>query len=419
MRNLSRISHSFNQLIFDAGEVLKNKLLRADGTVKWYRYHWRRMHLCLSSKGITEFNSNIGRQYLLDLFGEFDYAALPKCDKDVVKIINVLCEFYDTGTLVSYKERIVLDGTIGKQMKQFIRQQESLRLKPSTTKEREHYLSRFLLYLKDRNINAMSEVKKVIILDYLKTLDRLKPSVTHMTLRAIRCFLKYLFDQGLLKVDSSTFVPRHKYVKQARLPSVYKVDEVQRMISAIDRSRPRGKRDYAMVLIASRLGMRASDIAGLKFENLLWEQSLISYNQYKTGRLLQLRLLSDVGEAIIDYLKYARPVSKEPFVFLTGRSPVARVYSGSVTHAVQEAFKASRSSWPWRFTVNAILFAYRPDFHETVHVRCATCTRCLLRTERRPLLCVSNSRVSTRHIWSDTWPTNGNLALNKKRKRPF
>lgn len=251
MRNLRRISHSFNHLIFDAGEVLKNKLLRADGTVKWYRYHWRRMHLRLSSKGITEFNSNIGRQYLLGLFGEFDYATLPKRDKDVVKIINVLCEFYDTGTLVSYKERIVLDGAIGKQMKQFIRHQESLRLKSSTTKEREHYLSRFLLYLKDQNINAMSEVKKVIILDYLKTLDRLKPSVTHMRLRAIRCFLKYLFDQGLLKVDSSTFVPRDKYMKQARLPSIYKVDEVQRMISAIDRSRPRGKRDYAMVLMAS------------------------------------------------------------------------------------------------------------------------------------------------------------------------
>jgi hypothetical protein len=50
----------------------------------------------------------------------------------------MLYEFYDTGTLVSYKERIVL--AIGKQMRQFIWNQESLRLKPSTTKEREHYI---------------------------------------------------------------------------------------------------------------------------------------------------------------------------------------------------------------------------------------------------------------------------------------
>jgi len=341
MRNLSKIINSFNQLIFDAGEILKNKLLRADGTVKWYRFHWRRMHLHLSNEGITEFNSNICRQYLLGLFGEFDYATLPKRDKDVVKIINVLCEFYDTGTLVSYKERIVLDGTIGKQMKQFIGHQESLRLKPWTTKEREHYLSRFLFYLKDHNINTISKVNKVIILDYLKTLDRHKPSVAHKTLRAIRVFLKYLFDQGQLKEDTSVFVPKDKYIKQARLPSIYKVDEIQRMISAIDRSRPCGKRNYAMTLLASRLGLRASDIAGLKFENLLWEQSLVSFNQYKTGRLLQLPLLADVGEGIIDYLKYARPISDEPYVFLSGRSPLGRIYSCTVTGAVQRAFVAS------------------------------------------------------------------------------
>src|SRR5690606_31405452 len=121
----------------------------------------------------------------------------------------------------------------------------------------------------------------------------------------------------------------------------YKIDEIQRMISTIDRSRPCGKRNYAITLLASRLGLRASDIAGLKFENLLWEQSLISFNQYKTGRLLQLPLLAEVGEAIIDYLKYARPVSDEPYVFLSGRSPVGRIYSTSVTGVVQRAFIAS------------------------------------------------------------------------------
>ena len=341
MRKLSKITNSFNQLIFDAGEVLKNKLMRADGTVKWYRYHWRRMHLHLSSAGITEFNSDIGRQYLLGLFGEFDYATLRKRDKDVVKVINVLCEFYDTGTLISSKERIVLDGNIGEQIKQFILYLESRRLKPSTTKVQEHYLSRFLFHLKADNINAMNKVNKIIIMDYLKTLDRHKPSVAHMTLRAIRNFLKYLFDQGLLKEDTSVYVPKDKYIKQAHLPSTYKIDEIQCMISTIDRSRPCGKRNYAMTLLASRLGLRASDIAGLKFENLLWEQSLISFNQYKTGRLLQLPLLAEVGEAIIDYLKYARPVSDEPYVFLSGRSPVGRIYSTSVTGVVQRAFIAS------------------------------------------------------------------------------
>ena len=320
---------------------MKGKLLRTTNTVIWYRIYWRRMQRQLAENGITEFNSNVGRQYLLDQFGKDNFATLSKRDRDVVKIVSVLCEFHETGTLVSSKERILLGGAIGNQMKQFINYLISLRLKPSTTREREHYLSRFLFYLKGRNMKSMSKVNKVVNLKYLKTLDARKPSVVHMTLRAIRSFLKYLFEQGLLTVDTSLLVPRDKYVKQPRLPSTYKVDEVQRMISSIDRSRSCGKRDYAMVLLASRLGLRASDIAGLKFENLLWEQSSISFNQYKTGRQLQLPLLTDVGEAIIDYLKYARPVSEEAYVFLTGRSPIGRIYSSSVTHAVQQAFIVS------------------------------------------------------------------------------
>lgn len=113
------------------------------------------------------------------------------------------------------------------------------------------------------------------------------------------------------------------------------------MIDSIDRSRPCGKRNYAIVLLAARLGLRASDIVGLKFENLFWEQSTISLCQYKTGRQLQLPLLGEVGEAIIDYLKYGRPLSNDPYVFLTGVSPFGRMHSSGVTNAVNHAFIAS------------------------------------------------------------------------------
>lgn len=338
MRN---VSTTFEQLIFDAGEVLRNKLLRAESTVRWYRIHWRTMYRRLLESGITEFTSEIGRQYLLSRFGEADFATLPKRDKDLIKIINVLCEFYDTGTLVSSREQITLDGPIGDLMKRFLAHQVSLRLKPSTLREREHYLSRFLFFLKEKGIGSMDEVDKVIILEYLRVLNPNLPSVAHMTLRAIRTFLKYLFEQGVLEVDKSLCVPKDNYKKQPRIPSVFTADEVQRMINSIDRSRPCGKRNYAIVLLAARLGLRAADIAGLKFENLLWEQSTISINQYKSGRPLQLPLLAEVGEAIIDYLKYGRHMSDAPYVFLNGVSPFGRMHTAGITSAVNEAFTGS------------------------------------------------------------------------------
>ncbi|WP_114751951.1 site-specific integrase [Pleomorphovibrio marinus] len=340
-RIMRKMQTAFDQLIFDAGEVLRSKLMRADLTIIWYRKYWRRMQRQLLAKGITEFTSEIGRQYLSGQFGESDYAKLPKGSKDIVKIVNVLCEFYDTGTLAGRKERIILDGVIGDQMCQFTAHLASLRLKTSTIREREHYLSRFLFHLKGKGLTSMSEVHQSVILDYLKTLDERFPTVAHMTLTAIRTFLKYLFEQGILEVDTSLCVPKDNYRKQAKIPSVFKPEEIQRVIGTIDRSRPCGKRDVAIVLLAARLGLRASDIAGLKFENLLWEKSTISLCQYKTARELELPLLAEVGEAIIEYLKYGRPVSGEPFVFLTGHSPFGRMYGSGITCAVRRVFLAS------------------------------------------------------------------------------
>jgi hypothetical protein len=160
----------FDQLIFDAGEVLRTKLLRADGTVNWYRIYWRRMWRDLRGQSIPEFTSDLGRQYLLDRFGQFDYATLSKRDKDFVKTVSVLCEFYDTGTIVRSRERIILDGTLGELVKMFVDHLSTLRLKSNTIREREHYLSKFLLYLKEKGVTSVEKVDKFVVMDYLKRL---------------------------------------------------------------------------------------------------------------------------------------------------------------------------------------------------------------------------------------------------------
>ncbi len=71
-----------------------------------------------------------------------------------------------------------------------------------------------------------------------------------------------------------------------------------------------------MTLLASRLGLRASDIAHLTFSNIDWENSTIKLSQFKTGKKIELPLLAEVGEAIIDYLKYGRKRTESPKIFL-------------------------------------------------------------------------------------------------------
>jgi integrase len=158
-------------------------------------------------------------------------------------------------------------------------------------------------------------------------------------LSVIRNFVKYLVEQAIIQEDYLDRIPRYKQVNQAKLPSIYSNKEIDKLLKSIQRFNAIGKRDYAVILLAARLGLRASDIAFMKFDNILWETSTIKLNQIKTGRELILPLLPDVGNAIIDYLKYGRPVSEEPYIFLTLRPPYGHFESSNVvTHIVQRAF---------------------------------------------------------------------------------
>jgi len=100
---------------------------------------------------------------------------------------------------------------------------------------------------------------------------------------------------------------------------VHTAEEVSKIVSSIHREDAVGKRNYAMILLASRLGLRTSDIAHLSFGDIDWE-STITLSQFKTGKAIELPLLSGVGESIIDYLKYGRKNSDSQRLFLYARA---------------------------------------------------------------------------------------------------
>lgn len=109
--------------------------------------------------------------------------------------------------------------------------------------------------------------------------------------------------------------------KKERIPSFYTAKEVMTVENSVRRSSGVGKRNYAMLLLASRLGLRASDIAGLQFSNIDWDRNLIILVMQKTKKVIELPLLADVGNAMIDYLQHGRPKSTLQSVFLSGRAP--------------------------------------------------------------------------------------------------
>ena len=93
-----------------------------------------------------------------------------------------------------------------------------------------------------------------------------------------------------------------------------------------------------MLLLASRLGLRASDIVNLAFSDIDWEDKSIRLSQQKTGRLIELPLLSDVGEAIIDYVIHGRPQTAIKKIFVTATNPVRTMKACNMCMIVTRMF---------------------------------------------------------------------------------
>jgi site-specific recombinase XerD len=260
---------------------------------------------------------------------------------DIIRSVNFLNEFQETGTINKYHCKPLeqeLSGSIGFAMENFLLHLGALRRTKKTVSEYRRSLYRLFIYLESKQVQNVEDIKETHIVTFLSTSTNNKTFV----ISSIRLFLQYLHEEHLLENDLSLVLQGYKYSRGEKLPSVYSKNEVLQIEASIQRSDATGKRNYAMMLLATRLGLRASDIAHLSFGNIDWEQSTITLSQYKTGKELKLPLLTDVGEALIDYLKYGRKNSESDKVFLFASAPFSPVTSTSVSNMLSRIIEASK-----------------------------------------------------------------------------
>ena len=333
---MEKVKETYDETISKAIKYLRERFSRSDKTLRDYQNRWRRVKSYMDLHNISEIDASVCRDYLLHTFDNRD---LTKYEKEVVRNINILIEFLETGAVQFKKEQINLDGPIGALMIHYISFKKDQRLHKSTIFTHECHLSRFLRFLKDKNIEVITEVCIIHILTFIISISTKASS--SRSIQVLRGFFRYLRTKQILETDFSIMIPRSNYKSQNKLPSTYSKEEVEKLIASVERSSFRGRRDYAIILLAARLGLRSSDIANLKFDNLFWEKNMIRFVQYKTDKETELPLLSEVGNAIIDYLKYSRQHSEEPFVFLTSKSPIKPITTMGIGNIVQSAFVKS------------------------------------------------------------------------------
>jgi len=334
---------SLDDLISKATHYIKYKLNYSRSVIHKYTRSWKQLKKHMEENGIKNYNQDVEKKILNRMFKDKTKRELSDCEQYFYSGIQKLTEFQRTGR-IEVRDRPkyprAFDGAIGEAINQFL---ECKRLQDRLSLHRLHShkrnLFQFLSFCNRKKIFSPKDINLAFILEFLSGRDSSKSSVIPFHILTLRSFTKYAYEKGHLPFDFSNKIPKFKSVRQPKLPSVYSKEEIQKLLASVERTSSVGKRNYAIILIATRLGIRAFDIARLQFDNLHWETSAIKLKQSKTGKDLELPLLSDVGNAIIDYLKYGRPKSDEPYVFLKERPPYEHFpTSTAVSHIVQRAF---------------------------------------------------------------------------------
>ena len=145
---------------------------------------------------------------------------------------------------------------------------------------------------------------------------------------AIRSFTRYLQHQGYLSVDLSISVPTVRRWSAAALPTPLSPKQVEKVLDSCDRRSPLGIRNYAILLLLARLGLRAIEIVRLSLDDLDWREGQFAV-QGKGGKRDLLPLPQDVGAAIAKYLRRGRPQSDSRQVFLQNLAPHASFASST------------------------------------------------------------------------------------------
>ena len=138
---------------------------------------------------------------------------------------------------------------------------------------------------------------------------------------ALRSFLQYARYRGEIRLDLAAVVPCVANWSMPSIPRGIAPDQVHRLLSQIDRSTVVGRRDYAVLLLLARLGLRSGEVAFLELEDIDWKAGCLSVHG-KSSRRTQLPLPKDVGDAIVDYLRHGRPRCTSRRVFLRAKAPV-------------------------------------------------------------------------------------------------
>jgi len=243
----------------------------------------------------------------------------------VMKPIQNLLFYLENGDLTffirSHIKPFICPPVFEKEYYLFQKEYKERSYKDATIVCNNNIVHKLLLHMEEKGINSSNEITAAHITEFLALYSQAKPKYVSTILYVLRNYFTFLKDMGFIEANLAESLPHVRILRNSFIPHSWKKEDVKKLLEAIDRGSAKGKRDYALLLMIVRLGLRVSDIRRMKLSNLNWSRKTITITMQKTNQPTELPLLDDIGWAVIDYLKNGRPKTTSDRIFIRHRAP--------------------------------------------------------------------------------------------------
>lgn len=322
-------------------------------TVSNQNLTWNRLIEHMKQYGIESYSMETGLQFLQASFGSEVLKRTPPPHKVVsfLRSMNMLSEYQHQGTIrpLGYFNKYSCPDFAQNAVKEYLGECIQHGMAYRTATSMLTGIHKFLSGILGRGVLDFSQITKADISAFIETLAPLRKQTIYGYLHAVRRFLQYLYRQGLVPVDFSEQLPTMRRVTDNDIiPSAYSPQEIKLLLEHVDRASPKGKRLYAMMLLSCIYGLRGGEVCRLQFNDIDWDRNTIHIKHEKGGKESSFTLLPAVGNAIIAYIRSARPDFDSPCIFLSAGRPIKETNTASYSDAVSELIRLSGISVPKR-----------------------------------------------------------------------
>lgn len=318
------------ELIHDVKEAIR-PLRHSQSTLYQFGFAWKGLCKYFADHGQPLYSDALAQQYVLESRRQYESGDIPEWKFKLIRhTVHLLEQISEHGRIIC--NHSAPWGRIGLAKLEFLSVSNEyiadLTRKsrgPGTISLYKTISEQFLRYLEEAGHNDFSRVTLSTVSNFIPHISNQYDVYSMRTvLSALRSFLTFVAAKKRTTADFTGAVPSSFGRKTTIVPTI-SPEEENRLFAVIDRKTAKGKRDFAIILLALRTGLRSVDITNLQFENLKWRTNTIEIIQQKTGRILLLPLLADTGNAIIEYLMHGRPASQESYIFICNQAPYTRL----------------------------------------------------------------------------------------------